>query len=138
MLRPVRTVRVATKEELDAALAAADQITVEGDDELLTYAVNKAAGEPENRITVQLAKPAAAASSQRPSGSLSLVVVFAVAMVFVGGGLWWFFWSTAPAPPVASVAPPSPSTEPRQPPKCHRWAFLELSSGPICLQCYGR
>jgi hypothetical protein len=45
MLRPVRTVRVTSKEELDAALASADQITVEGDDELLTYAVNRAAGD---------------------------------------------------------------------------------------------
>jgi hypothetical protein len=33
---------VTSKEELDAALASADQITAEGDDELLTYAVNKA------------------------------------------------------------------------------------------------
>jgi hypothetical protein len=54
MLRPVRTVRATTKEEVDAALAAADQITVEGDDELLTYAVNKAAGDSENRITLDL------------------------------------------------------------------------------------
>jgi len=40
MLRLVRTVRATTKEEVDAAFATADQITVEGDDELLTYAVN--------------------------------------------------------------------------------------------------
>jgi hypothetical protein len=53
MLRPVRTVRVTSKEELDAALATtADQITVEGDDELLSYAINKAAGDPENRVAV--------------------------------------------------------------------------------------
>jgi hypothetical protein len=50
MLRPVRTVRVTSKEELDAALAMmADQIT---DDELLSYAINKAAGDPENRVTI--------------------------------------------------------------------------------------
>jgi hypothetical protein len=35
MLRPARTVRVTTKEEVEVALATADQITVEGDDELL-------------------------------------------------------------------------------------------------------
>jgi hypothetical protein len=39
MLRPGRTVRVTTKEELVAALAAADQIIVEGrDTALLAYA----------------------------------------------------------------------------------------------------
>lgn len=54
MLRPVRTARVTSKEELDAALATADQITVEGDDELLSYAVNKAAGDPENRVSVEI------------------------------------------------------------------------------------
>jgi hypothetical protein len=54
MLRPVRTVRATTKEEVDAALARADQITVEGDDELLSYAVNKAARDPENQIAVEL------------------------------------------------------------------------------------
>jgi hypothetical protein len=52
MLRPVRTARATTKEEVDAALATADQITVEGDDELLSYAINKAAVDPENRVTV--------------------------------------------------------------------------------------
>jgi cold shock protein len=58
MLRPVKAVRVTTKEALDAALATADQITVDGDDELLSYAVNKAAGDPENRVAVQLDPPA--------------------------------------------------------------------------------
>ena len=55
MLRPVRTVRVTTKEEFDAALATADQITVEGDDKLLSYAVNRASGDPENRVAIELA-----------------------------------------------------------------------------------
>jgi hypothetical protein len=52
MLRPVKTVRATTKEEVDAALDTADQITVEGDDELLAYAVNKASSDPENRIRI--------------------------------------------------------------------------------------
>ena len=52
MLRPVRTILATTREEVDTALATADQITVEGDDELLSYAVNKAAGDPENRVTI--------------------------------------------------------------------------------------
>jgi hypothetical protein len=52
MLRPTRTVRVTTREELDAALATADQVTVEGDDELLTYAVNKAAHDSGHHVLV--------------------------------------------------------------------------------------
>lgn len=39
------------KEDLDAA--SADRITVEGDDELLSYAVNKAAEDPENQVRVE-------------------------------------------------------------------------------------
>jgi hypothetical protein len=42
MVRPARTVLVTSKEEVDAALATADQVVVEGDDELLTYAINTA------------------------------------------------------------------------------------------------
>jgi hypothetical protein len=56
MLRPVRSVRVTTKEELDAALATADQVVVEGDDELLSYAVNKASGDSENQVSVETGK----------------------------------------------------------------------------------
>jgi hypothetical protein len=41
--RPARVVRVTSKEELDSALASADQLIVEGDDRLLSYAVTKAA-----------------------------------------------------------------------------------------------
>jgi hypothetical protein len=47
---PERTVRVTTKEELDAALTTADQITVEGDDELLSYAVYRASRDPANQV----------------------------------------------------------------------------------------
>ncbi len=50
MLPPVRTVHVTAKEQLAAALAAADQVVVEGDDELLNYAVNKAADDPGNFV----------------------------------------------------------------------------------------
>jgi hypothetical protein len=54
MLRPVRTVHATTKGEIDAALATADQVSVEGDDELLSYAVAKASKDPENSIAVQV------------------------------------------------------------------------------------
>jgi hypothetical protein len=42
---------VRTKEDFDAALAMADQIIMEGNDALLSYAINKAAADPENRVT---------------------------------------------------------------------------------------
>jgi hypothetical protein len=67
VLRPVQTVIVTSKEELDAALATADQITVEGDDELLSYAVNKAADDPENRITVEGTAGEAVQAGQPPA-----------------------------------------------------------------------
>ena len=43
MLRPVQKTAT-TREEFDAALAMTDQITVEGDETLLAYAINDAAG----------------------------------------------------------------------------------------------
>jgi hypothetical protein len=51
-VRPFAAI-VTTQEEFDAALAKADQITVEGDDALLSYAINKAAADPENRVTFE-------------------------------------------------------------------------------------
>jgi hypothetical protein len=39
MLGSLRTVHVTTKDQLVSALATADQVTVEGDEELLTYAI---------------------------------------------------------------------------------------------------
>ena len=54
MLRPVRTVRVTTEAELDAALATADQVIVEGDDRLLSYAVNIASNDPGNRVSLEI------------------------------------------------------------------------------------
>jgi hypothetical protein len=54
MFRPLLTALVTSKQELDAALATADQITVEGDDDLLSYAVSKAANDPGNRVSVEI------------------------------------------------------------------------------------
>ena len=47
LFRPTRVVRVTSKEELDSALASADQVIVEGDDQLLSYAAAKASHEPQ-------------------------------------------------------------------------------------------
>jgi hypothetical protein len=53
--RPARVVRVTSKEELDSALASADQVIVEGDDRLLSYAVTKAARDaPLSNVDIQM------------------------------------------------------------------------------------
>ncbi len=44
--RPSRAVTVTTQEELDSAFGSADELIVEGDDALLSYAANKASGDP--------------------------------------------------------------------------------------------
>ncbi len=53
--RPTRVVHVTSKDELDAALLSADQVIVEGSDQLLSYAVAKASHDPElARVDVQI------------------------------------------------------------------------------------
>jgi hypothetical protein len=54
LFRPPRIIRVTTEEELDSALASADQVIVEGDDRLLSYAATKASGDPENHVAVEV------------------------------------------------------------------------------------
>ncbi len=102
MLRPVRTVRVTTKEELDAALPTADQITIEGDDELLTYAVNKAVkDDPETRVAIEVQgrhrngvafgeelHAVAATSRRRAISSVTLAATSLLLFMAVVGGIW--------------------------------------------------
>jgi hypothetical protein len=54
LFQPATTIRVTTKAELDAALKTADKVIVDGDDQLLTYAVAQASGDPRNDIEVQM------------------------------------------------------------------------------------
>jgi hypothetical protein len=52
-----RIVRATTEQEIDSALAwSADQVIVEGDDRLLSYAVAKASKNPEHEIDIQIEK----------------------------------------------------------------------------------
>jgi hypothetical protein len=53
-LRPARIVRATNEQEVDSALSSADQVIVEGDDRLLSYAVAKASIDSENEITIEL------------------------------------------------------------------------------------
>src|SRR5258708_14414693 len=52
--RPARIIRVPTGQELDSAVGSADQVIVEGDDQLLSYAVTKASNDPLSRIAVEI------------------------------------------------------------------------------------
>jgi hypothetical protein len=55
LFRPKRVVRVTSKEELDSALASADQVIVEGDDRLLSYAAAKASHDPQlSSVDIQI------------------------------------------------------------------------------------
>jgi hypothetical protein len=135
MLRPVRTVTVTSKEELDAALASADQITVEGDDELLTYAVNEAAGDPGNRVVVETEEIAADKGvtrgwiNQRPLPAAAapklgrrLTRAFAGLAVRVLGGVWFLsryaahFTPATPPRPIHPPPPPPPDFPPQPTP----------------------
>src|SRR5580765_5453748 len=50
-----RVTRVTTKKQLEVALdSSADKVIVEGDDELLSYAVSRAGSDPENEIEIQI------------------------------------------------------------------------------------
>jgi hypothetical protein len=71
MLRPVRTVRVTTKAELDAALGSgsADQVIVEGDDRLLSYAASKASSDPDNNVSVEIGEHSVAVGQARASAN---------------------------------------------------------------------
>ncbi len=54
LFRPARVIRVTTEQELDSALATADQVIVEGDDRLLSYAATRASGDPKNSVAVEV------------------------------------------------------------------------------------
>jgi hypothetical protein len=52
---PARVVRVTSKEELDSALVSADQVIVEGNDELLSYAATKASQDSElSKVEIEI------------------------------------------------------------------------------------
>jgi hypothetical protein len=63
LLRPTRIVRATTEQELDSALGSADQVIVEGDGRLLSYAVARASSDPQNRIDVKIGGQYAAGDS---------------------------------------------------------------------------
>jgi hypothetical protein len=92
---PKRVVHATTEQEIDAALATADQVIVQGDDQLLSYAVGKASADPQNKITVETgevttaitpAPPDAQAKASRwaPLKAASSKAPLVVAIVAIG------------------------------------------------------
>lgn len=50
LFRRARIIRVTTEQELESALQSADQVIVEGDDRLLSYAVARASNDPADHL----------------------------------------------------------------------------------------
>jgi hypothetical protein len=146
MVRPVRTVRVTSKEEVDAALATADQVVVEGDDELLTYAINTAEAGAFKKEFVGVTVPnsaAALAGGKAPvrealhdevvvfgdehateprsrSRSGIAIGVAVVALLIIAGVIGWYLRRAGELAvqslPPPSLAPVPPSPHPAPPP----------------------
>jgi len=111
MFRPTRIVRVTSRQELDSALGSADQLIVEGDEGLLSYAVAKASSDPQNRIAIELeGKPEDPffADTVRTDHRLSPRIVRPEADRWASSPP---AYSPAPAPTPAPL-PPAPSAAP--------------------------
>jgi hypothetical protein len=93
--RPSRVVTVTTQEELDSAFGSADELIVEGDDALLSYAANKASGDPGSTVAVETAAAAAVsvvASPVQPKRRrwlLPLAAVFLLIVALAGAGYYF-------------------------------------------------
>ena len=152
MRRPARTVRVRTKEELDAAFATADQIVVDGDDSLLSYAVSKASNDPENNQVSVDFEPgprelprtgkADVALRVRAVGGISsplLPLVLAVAVAVLAilvGAYYYYYYSAAIHISPQGIKPPGPTTPPlvfapTTPPPSDFWSNLPSLMWPL-------
>jgi hypothetical protein len=72
LFRQTRVARVTTEQELDSALTSADQVIVEGDDRLLSYAATKASRDPGNRVDVEVAGRSISVGSNTLGDSLAI------------------------------------------------------------------
>jgi hypothetical protein len=92
--RPSRVVTVTTQEELDSAFGSADELIVEGDDALLSYAANKASRDPRSTVAVETGAAAVlvAASPVQPKRRrwlLPLAAVFLLIVALAGAGYYF-------------------------------------------------
>jgi hypothetical protein len=114
---PQRIVHATTEQEIDAALETADQVIVEGDDRLLSYAVNKAAADPETKIKIEIGetKTQTGHTSKR-TGVIRTGVILLPLFGFLGIGVLGFLGvheTITPAfdPPGPPRGPPAPSSD---------------------------
>jgi hypothetical protein len=124
-----KTASVTTRAELDAALGRSDEVIVEGDDALLSYALARIAKDPSVELTsattARVFAPAApsdgdatllAPSALLPargrsptSRYLALAVALVAICAVVAGSYSFFAASPSPPPaPVAAAPPPAP------------------------------
>ena len=145
LFRPTRTVRVTTEQELDSALASADQVIVEGNDKLLSYAAAKALRDPDNHIALEVgqrtvsvtagprAAPAAAPRAAPPPGKPAEAARLTLPAIGLGicvvAAIGFFLLTrkveqpgTVPVtPPISQVAPvPPAAVEARHPAEAER------------------
>ena len=115
--RPSRVVTVTTQEELDSAFASADELIVEGDDALLSYAATKASGDPGSQVEIQAGIAAVSVGAPqippRRRQWLSLLAAILVLVVALAGAGIYFFEpfpnAAAPPPPHYHHAAPHPA-----------------------------
>src|SRR5271168_3032322 len=100
--RPSRVVTVTTQQELDSAFGSADELIVEGDDALLSYAATKASGDPDSTVAVELGHEtlAVGAPPKRRGVMAGVAVALVVAVALLAAGVYFFVpFPEAAAPP---------------------------------------
>jgi len=106
--RPSRVVTVTTQEELDSAFGSADELIVEGDDALLSYAANKASGDPGSTVAVETGAAGISVAAEVPFRRrrwpllLALAAILVLIVALAGAGVYFF----VPFP--EAIAPPPP------------------------------
>ena len=94
MLRPMRTVRVTSYQDLPAALATADQIVVEGDDELLSWVVNHVDRRPVEELHLSWSLNVTDSLDHIPRKTVRTVMaataLVALLVIIVGAAVWVF------------------------------------------------
>jgi hypothetical protein len=103
-IRPSRVVTVTTQEELDSAFDSADEMIVEGDDALLSYAATKASGDSGNTVVVETGAAVSVAASPVQPGRRRWLPPLAAAVVLIvalaGAGYYFLIPRPEAAAPI--------------------------------------
>jgi hypothetical protein len=102
--RPTRVVTVTTQEELDSAFDSADEMIVEGDDALLSYAATKASGDSGNTVAVETGAAVSVAVSPVQPGRRRwlppLAAIFVLIVALAGAGYYFLVPRPEAAAPI--------------------------------------